>query len=126
MASNSGEGRGHGGNGGSRGGRGRGGNGGSRGDRGSASSLGPGTYTFLPTGVEGSGELWLSALALPPELGPALAKLYHAEKDLRVANAAFMTMEDRAAVRRVVAKAAYDVAYDEYKAVIDHATSAQP
>ena len=88
--------------------------------------MGPGTYTFLPTGVEGSGELWLSTLALPPELGPALAKLYQAEKDLRAANATFMAMEDWASVRCVMAKAAYDVAYNEYKAVIDRATSAQP
>ena len=60
------------------------------------------------------------------ELGPATAKLYNTEQGLRAANAAFMAMEDRAAVRRVVAKAVYDVAYDEYKAVIDRATSSQP
>ena len=88
--------------------------------------MGPGTYTFLPTDIEGSGELWLSALALPPELEPALAKFYQAEKDIRAANTAFMDMEDWAVVRCVMAKAAYDVSYNEYKAVIDRATSAQP
>lgn len=121
MASNSGEGPGRGGNDGS-----RGGNGGSRDDRGSGSSMGPGTYIFLPTGVEGSIDIWSSALGLPRELGLALAKLYHAEQDLRAANAALMAMEDRASVRHLVAKAAYDVAYDEYKAVIDRATSTLP
>ena len=67
----------------------------------------------------------MSALALPSELRLALAKLYQAKKDLRTTNTAFMAMEDRAVVRRVVAKMAYDVAYDEYKVVIDRATSAQ-
>ena len=88
--------------------------------------MGPDTFTFIPSGVEGSEEFWVRCLMQGWELGLATAKLYNAEQGLRTANAAFMAGEDRASVRRVVAQAVYDVAYDEYKAAFDHAKSAQP
>ena len=88
--------------------------------------MGPDTFTFISSGVEGIVEIWMRCLEIGWELGLAIDKLYKAEQELRAANAAFMAMEDRASVRRVVAQAVYDVAYDEYKAVIDRATSAQP
>jgi len=97
------------------GGQGRGGNGGCREgrcDAGAGSSTRPGFFLFGSGGNDGRDRAWLRFLQLGQHLAPATSKLCTAKMTLRATNAAVLA---GAAVHRTVAKAAYDIAYDEYK-----------
>lgn len=103
-------------------GHGRGENGHDRGGRGDAdagSSMGLVSFPFHNTGVDGNDLVWMHYLQLGEQLGPATTKLCRGEQTLCTANTVVMAGEDRAFVRRIVANAVYDIAYDEYKADCD-------
>ena len=75
---------------------------------------------FIPIGGssgDGGDRSWQVFLQLSEHLAPATSKLRAAGTALRAANAAVLATEEGGGFRYTEAKLAYDLAYEEYKAV---------